>query len=273
MYQCKSFYSANKIYPKGRDIVVAAWSVKVDMPYAYDMNEGDFLDLPNMFCLVRTVEGEGIIETVGEKIVLSQNDFIVLRRKDIVRYKSNSKIWSYYWVDFLFFQESHFVPGVKMNYKYAQEEKELFDDLLNLGSNHPNETFFINGLFAYYYYKIFFKNEKTMINSPHTVQFSEISAFIDQKIYSKITVQQIDDFFDLSTRRVHQIICQNVSKSPKQYISDLKIEKAKQILEESTVLITDIADLLGYDSAYHFSASFSKRVGCSPSSYRRSKNI
>ena len=80
---------------------------------------------------------------------------------------------------------------------------------------------------------------------------------------------EIAEFFNVSSRRIHQIFNETLHVSPKQYISDLKIEKAKQILEKTSMPIIDIADALGYYSAYHFSSAFQRRTGCSPSAYRK----
>ena len=58
----------------------------------------------------------------------------------------------------------------------------------------------------------------------------EICSYIEQKIYAKLSVQEVADFFQFSTRRLHQIFQQSCGMAPKQYISSRKIEKAKQIL-------------------------------------------
>lgn len=94
-------------------------------------------------------------------------------------------------------------------------------------------------------------------------------AYIEQKLYSRLTVQEIADFFNVSTRRIHQIFRENSGLSPKQYVSNLKIEKAKQLLTRTSIPIAGIADVLGYDSPYHFSAVFRKKEGLAPSEFRK----
>lgn len=70
MYQCTWFYTANLILPKDKDIVAAAWNVTADEFYRYEMSE-DALALKDMFCFIRTIEGEGRLEkTDGTKIFL-----------------------------------------------------------------------------------------------------------------------------------------------------------------------------------------------------------
>jgi AraC family transcriptional regulator len=60
--------------------------------------------------------------------------------------------------------------------------------------------------------------------------------------------------------------------SPYQYIQHLRIEKARSLLADSDLSITDLAGLLGFDNSQSFSRLFYQRVGLYPTQYRlRSK--
>lgn len=84
MYQCTWFYTSNLVFPKNKDVVAAAWSVTADEFYRYEMSEDDPLSLKDMYCFIRTVEGEGRLETVdGEKIFLPKNSYIIVKRKSL----------------------------------------------------------------------------------------------------------------------------------------------------------------------------------------------
>lgn len=268
MYQCTSFYTANRILPQGRDIVVAAWSVTADRGYTYDMAE-DTLILPKMYCFIRTIDGSGVIRTQHGNIRLEQNSYIVLPRKEILEYHSDFKIWSYYWVDFIWADGMPDHSGRKMYTEFTEYEKSMFQELLTVGAQHPDEIRYINGIFLHYLFHLYFHSDKREKQQTRSVQFSEVCAYIEQKLYSRLTVQEIADFFNVSTRRIHQIFRENSGLSPKQYVSNLKIEKAKQLLTRTSIPIAGIADVLGYDSPYHFSAVFRKKEGLAPSEFRK----
>lgn len=53
------------------------------------------------------------------------------------------------------------------------------------------------------------------------------------------------------------------------YFNGLKIEKAKKLLEDTDLSVTDIAYKLGYDSQSYFTKAFKKKVMYSPLSYRK----
>ena len=60
--------------------------------------------------------------------------------------------------------------------------------------------------------------------------------------------------------------------SPYQYIQHLRIEKARLLLADSLMPITDLAGILGFDNSQSFSRLFYQRMGLYPTQYRlRSK--
>jgi AraC-like DNA-binding protein len=56
--------------------------------------------------------------------------------------------------------------------------------------------------------------------------------------------------------------------SPKQYIQNMRINKAKELLKSEYLTVTTIAEMVGYSSIYHFSNAFKIQAGCTPSEYR-----
>lgn len=59
--------------------------------------------------------------------------------------------------------------------------------------------------------------------------------------------------------------------APGQYLLNLKIEKAAQMLLDTTLTIAQIADKTGFESEFYFSRLFKKKLGCAPGEYRSKK--
>lgn len=55
--------------------------------------------------------------------------------------------------------------------------------------------------------------------------------------------------------------------TPKQYILELRIEKAKQLLADHLYSVTEIAEKCGFSGVYHFCRAFKQRTGATPSDY------
>lgn len=58
--------------------------------------------------------------------------------------------------------------------------------------------------------------------------------------------------------------------TPLQYITNIRIQKAKHLLANTSLSITEISDLVGYNSYNYFSRMFKKITGITPSIYKES---
>ena len=61
--------------------------------------------------------------------------------------------------------------------------------------------------------------------------------------------------------------------SPKQYIIDLRMQKAKQLLGEGSLSVSAISESCGFSNPYHFCRLFKQHTGISPSAYRKANLI
>lgn len=57
--------------------------------------------------------------------------------------------------------------------------------------------------------------------------------------------------------------------TPKQYVLETRMKKAKQLLGENRKNVTQIAEECGFSSVYHFCRAFKTYSGITPSQYRR----
>lgn len=57
-------------------------------------------------------------------------------------------------------------------------------------------------------------------------------------------------------------------RTPYEYLLDLKIEKAKKMLKSNEYTITEISMMCGFSSHSHFTSTFKKKVGTSPTEYK-----
>lgn len=97
---------------------------------------------------------------------------------------------------------------------------------------------------------------------------TEAVRFIDQNYTdSNLTVATIASNCNISEVYLRRLFKDVFQISPKQYLQDLRLRKAKQLLSEGSLSIGQVAEYSGYSSVYHFSRSFHKEVGISPSEY------
>lgn len=88
--------------------------------------------------------------------------------------------------------------------------------------------------------------------------------------YRDLNLTQTAEYFHYSKAYLSQFIQNHFQRSFMEIVTDLKIDNAKEFLRNSNKRIADIAMLVGYDTANHFSRTFKQHEGVSPIEYRRS---
>ena len=83
-----------------------------------------------------------------------------------------------------------------------------------------------------------------------------------------LSVKDISEHVYLSTSYVCTLFKTETHQTLNQYITEYRMEKAKQLLSDPRYKITDISSKVGYSDGNYFSKSFKKIVGLSPSEYR-----
>ena len=87
--------------------------------------------------------------------------------------------------------------------------------------------------------------------------------------YAKeVTIPEYASMCNLSESRFSHLFKKNTGVSPMQYILNIRIEKAKELLENTELPIAEISDMIGMQSQHYFSRIFKKYTNMSPSEYR-----
>lgn len=96
----------------------------------------------------------------------------------------------------------------------------------------------------------------------------EIQEFLNEHYQHDISLQEIADRFFLSREYISRKFKHEFNKTITDYITKIRMEKAKQLLETSSLKIYEIAHYVGYQNEKYFSKVFKKLVGLTPNEYR-----
>ncbi len=96
----------------------------------------------------------------------------------------------------------------------------------------------------------------------------EVKKNIISKRFTKISLQEIADELGISKEYMQKLFKKYEGISITEYISDIKIEAACNMLRYSDRKIQEIAEYLHYGSVSHFSTAFRKKMHQSPKEYR-----
>jgi len=83
------------------------------------------------------------------------------------------------------------------------------------------------------------------------------------------TVEKLAERLGVGPRHLCRLFSRHVSASPMQVAKTVRIQRAKRMLTDSTLAITEIAFQSGFGSVRRFNAAFQELYGRSPSSLRR----
>lgn len=107
-------------------------------------------------------------------------------------------------------------------------------------------------------------------NKFESEMIDEIRNYILNEIYNPISVEDICNHFGISRSTLQALFKKHLDIPPKQFINDLKMKKARQIIMEEYLPITEVALKLGFSSIHYFSRKFKKDFGISPSEFAQS---
>ncbi|MCH4888596.1 AraC family transcriptional regulator [Acidaminobacter sp. JC074] len=92
--------------------------------------------------------------------------------------------------------------------------------------------------------------------------------FIEMNYQSKLTIENLSKHVGLDRKYLYSIFKKHVGESPQEYLINYRMTMARNLLENSTLSISNIAHSVGYSNPFHFSKIFKNLSGVSPSAYR-----
>lgn len=102
---------------------------------------------------------------------------------------------------------------------------------------------------------------------------TSVQKYIQKHIDERLTLNEIAAIFGLSPNYLSVLFKKTCSIGFSEYITQMKISKAKTMLLESDIRIYEVADQLGFESAFYFSKVFKKVEGISPREYTQQKTM
>src|ERR1035437_1293749 len=96
----------------------------------------------------------------------------------------------------------------------------------------------------------------------------QVTAFIADNLSSTLSLAEMANLLQMGPCHFARAFKESTGLSPHQYVLRRRVERALQMLKETSTNLVDIAYDLGFSSQGHFTTVFSKIVGVSPSNYR-----
>lgn len=251
----------------------------------YNNSSGHFMRRSDIdeYILLYCVDGKGWIETKGIRKDVERGNVVFFNINNPHAYGADNKEpWCLYWAHFtgagvpkLYDLLSVTPQSAIINLGVKHELIELFKkayETLSAGYSLPNLLLSVTFIQEFLCYLI--KDRMNVGNVGSSG--ADIKSIIDLmtlNIQGKYTLQGLSSHMNISKYHFCRQFKEATGYSPIEYFNRLKIQKACELLDTTSLKIKDISDYLSFSTPFYFSEVFKRIVGYSPKKYRTLQKV
>lgn len=238
--------------------------------YSFNFERGRVL---HEFQLVYITKGKG--QFASQQIQpcdIHEGTVIVLKPGEWHTYRPDETSgWESYWVGFSGLGTENLStlnPLIKIG--YDEEMVGLYRKILEISNGErPGYQQLLSGILIHLVaYLLFREKDKNWRDKEVLDKIDKARLIIREKINTKLSPEEIAASLNMSYTWFRRMFRQYTGLAPAQYIVQLKIQKAKELLSVSNKTIKEIAIELGFESIDYFSTQFRKQTGRTPTQFR-----
>lgn len=110
---------------------------------------------------------------------------------------------------------------------------------------------------------------KTEYNENENIRL--ITKYIEDNMTRNLTLEELSDILHFSPNYFHKYFKEKMGITPHKYLLELRINKAKKLLDSTAKSLLSIADESGFESQAYFCYVFKKETGMTPKEYRKKR--
>ncbi|OCT15243.1 DNA-binding response regulator [Paenibacillus pectinilyticus] len=155
---------------------------------------------------------------------------------------------------------------------YYEELKDMELDFLNYAElkerfeNFESLCSYLNDIFNY----LKQRNGQSMYESDKNVYFTQMVKYIDNHYQDELYLKDLSVKFLINQVYCCQLFKKVLGKTFSEYVTDLRIKKACDLLKKTELSIEEVATKVGYSDYYYFNKVFKKQCGITPTKFRKS---
>lgn len=223
-------------------------------------------------------KGRGCFFADGKTYELSAGDVFILFPGQIVSYKQDSADpWAYMWVEIMGENLKEILERASVTPQFPiirKTDKRVFGEFAEIiktasAEEDPLCLDVISHITAILHYFILQANlpENRKLTAKEE-QIQRITKYIGEHFSEPdLTSELLAKTFYLSPQYMTRIFRESHGITPKQYIKDMRLKKACELLETGKFSIARIAEAVGYNSQFHFSREFKKYFDYAPTRF------
>lgn len=233
---------------------------------------------PN-YILHYILSGKGSYQVGDRKYMLQQGQGFLIEPETLIFYQADEKEpWTYLWVGFAGMQAEIFLEDLGLNAsqhifqsKYGEELRRIVSEMLKHHSGSQTNQYYLQSL-LYQFFAVLTREvpmSAVVEETQGSIYVKKAVNFIRNNYSQGIGVTEIAKHTGVSRSYLYKVFQENLKVSPKEFLTRLRIMRARELLELTQLTIECVAVSCGYQDVLVFSKAFKQFMGRSPSFYRK----
>ncbi len=120
--------------------------------------------------------------------------------------------------------------------------------------------------------ELLLKPKDVVVASPDEKFIKRLIGFIEKNISNEeLDVDQMAQHLDVSRTQLYRKIAALTNMTPKEFVRDIRLKTAEQLIMQGTMNISEIAYYIGFSDVAYFRKCFKEKYGMSASDYKKQK--
>ena len=226
------------------------------------------------FILHYVVDGQGKLCMHGKEYFMQGGEAFVIYPQELAYYEADeTNPWRYLWVIFDGPKAEEILRSIGITEEQpmlypAESSAEILVCMENLLYECEQEYQTIGNFY------MLLQTMKRCIEAvekklpPQQDYVEKIKRYIEYRYAEDVKVSELAEHCGLNRSYMTKCFTEDTGLSPKEYLMQYRMKKAKELLKNSELPVSNVAYTVGYSDPLAFSKMFRKREGVSPLEYR-----
>lgn len=225
--------------------------------------------------------GKGSFSCQGKTYQLAKGDFFFIEPNSLIQYQADAKQpWTYYWIGFRGSLVEKYLKRTTINkdnpifsiHTGGKIIKDKISEILEISFIEEDNDLLLNArLFEILYYLSlnYPLQDKQQDENKQNTLLTKAMQLMRNNVDLNLQIQEIAQTLSIDRSYLHRIFKEHLGLSPKEYLINLKMTRAKELLIHTDHPLKIIALSIGMDDVVNFSKLFKKQEQLSPKQYRQ----
>src|SRR5574344_1779530 len=220
--------------------------------------------------------GKGLFEIEGKTYVLSKGMVFYIPPNTQAHYSPDKNDpWTYTWLGFDGVAVESFLKRANIsrtNPVLGDDDTLELNDCFSRLYDEYKKCSYLNVVCLGIGYELFGrmlnKFGGKLVDYKETMSYvSFAKEYIDNNYQFEVKIDDVANSVGVTPNYLANVFQKSEKMSPKQYLTKIRMEKAKLLLSKNQYKVKDVSNAVGYKNQLHFSNEFKKYYGCSPKNF------